>query len=152
MTKPDAAAILRGNLAGLRLAQAALERAWRSAPTVGAGPVFAEAEQDQIEVLSGRFARTTDYLINKVLRSLDRYELAADGTLLDLINRAERRGIVASARELRRMKELRNEIVHEYLPAGQAELLVDLRTLVPAWLEAVARTLQLAAEIPDRKA
>lgn len=45
------------------------------------------------------------------------------------------------------MKELRNEIVHEYLPAGQDELLADLRTYVPALLAAVKQTLNVADEV-----
>lgn len=81
-------------------------------------------EHDAIEMLASRFSRTTDFLVNKVLRAIDRYELEPEGSLIDVINRAEKRGLVESARVLREMKELRNEIVHEYLPAGLAERLV----------------------------
>lgn len=91
-------------------------------------------------MLASRFSRTTDFLVNKVLRALDRYELEPEGTLLDTINRAEKRGLVASARLLREMKELRNEIVHEYLPAGLAELRADLLRYTPHLLEVAART------------
>jgi len=60
--------------------------------------------------------------------------------LIDVLNRAEKRGLVESARLLREMKELRNEIVHEYLPAGLAELLGDLRRYAPLLLEVAGRT------------
>jgi hypothetical protein len=38
------------------------------------------------------------------------------------------------------MKELRNEIVHEYLPSGLAELRPDLLRDSPQLLEVAART------------
>lgn len=43
------------------------------------------------------------------------------------------------------MKELRNEIVHEYLPSGQIDLLADLKIHVPMLLETGKRTLELAS-------
>lgn len=144
MTEPTATSVLEENLAGLRLALATLERTWQEAQELGAGPVYTDRELDLIEVLAARFARTTDFLVNKVLRSLDRFELEPEGTLIDVINRAEKRGVVANARDLRRMKELRNEIVHEYLPSGQIDLLADLKTYVPLLLETGKRTLEHA--------
>lgn len=62
-----------------------------------------------------------------------------------MIHRAEKRGVIADARDLRRMKELRNEIVHEYLPSGQIDLLADLKTYVPRLQEAGRRTLEHAS-------
>jgi hypothetical protein len=50
-----------------------------------------EAQLESVEAFTGRFARAVDLLVNKVLRSLDRVELKADGTLLDVVNRAEKR-------------------------------------------------------------
>ncbi|MDD2762949.1 MAG: hypothetical protein PHE83_03120 [Opitutaceae bacterium] len=145
MTAPAAKSVLQENLAGLRQALATLERTWQEAQALGAGPVYTDRELDLIEVLAGRFARTTDFLVNKVLRSLDRFELEPEGTLIDVINRAEKRGVIASARDLRRMKELRNEIAHEYLPSGQIELLADLKIHVLMLLEAGKRTLAHAS-------
>jgi hypothetical protein len=138
---PNAAAsVLRENVAALRLALASLRRAADQCAALGSGGAFNPAELDAIEVLASRFARTTDLLVNKVLRALDRYELEPEGTLLDVLNRAEKRGLVEAARELREMKELRNEIVHEYLPAGLAEMLADLRQATPRLLAVAERT------------
>jgi hypothetical protein len=146
MSKSNSADLLRENLAGLRLALASLERTWAQARELG-GPDYQDKELDLIEVLGARFARTTDFLVNKVLRSLDRHELEPEGTLIDVINRAEKRGLIAQARDLRRMKELRNEIVHEYLPHQQVELLADLKVQVPLLLETGQRLVAYADKV-----
>jgi hypothetical protein len=144
---PLAAAVLRENVQGLQQAIASLQRATDGCAKMGDGPSFTFAELDAIEVLASRFSRTTDFLVNKVLRAIDRYELEPEGSLIDVINRAEKRGLVESAGVLREMKELRNEIVHEYLPAGLAELRADLRRLTPSLLAIAQRAVAHAEQL-----
>jgi len=72
-----------------------------------------EQQLESAEAFTSRFARSVDLLVNKVLRSLDRMELNPEGTLLDIIHRAEKRGLVGSADELREMKDVRNMIAHD---------------------------------------
>jgi hypothetical protein len=81
-----------------------------------------ESDIESIEAFSSRFARTVDLLVNKVLRALDRVELLPQGTLLDVINRAEKRGFVRRAAELREMKDVRNIIAHDYAGAQAGEV------------------------------
>ncbi len=80
---------------------------------------------DALEALSSRYGRFADILINKLFRALDWYELLESGSLIDVLNRAEKRGImtVETGREI---KELRNKIVHEYDPAVVSELAEDI--------------------------
>ncbi len=84
-----------------------------------------------VEAFSSRFARTVDLLVNKVLRSLDRVELKPEGGLLDVVNRAEKRGFVARAAELREMKDIRNIIAHDYAGAKAAEIFAWCREQKP---------------------
>jgi hypothetical protein len=56
-----------------------------------------------------------DAILNKVFRSIDANELEDGGTRLDVVNRVEKRGIVASSERVRDLKDLRNDIVHEYV-------------------------------------
>ena len=67
-----------------------------------------------MEAFTSRFSRSVDLVTNKVLRSLDRVEMQHSGTLLDVVNRAEKRGFVESADQLREMKDVRNIIAHDY--------------------------------------
>lgn len=108
----------------------------------------ATAEQlESVEAFSSRFARTVDLLVNKVLRSLDRVELMSQGTLLDVVNRAEKRGFVAHAAQLREMKDVRNIIAHDYAGAKAAEIFVYCREQQPLLNEISTRVAQYSTTI-----
>ncbi len=83
------------------------------------------ADYDVLEALSSRYGRFVDILINKLFRAVDQFELMEGGTLIDTLNRAEKRGIV-TADTGRELKELRNIIVHEYDPVVVSKLAVDI--------------------------
>jgi len=65
-----------------------------------------EDEFDTFENLAGRYARMLDVILNKVFRSIDAIELEDGGTLLGVVNRAEKTGIVSSAERIRDLKDL----------------------------------------------
>ena len=74
-----------------------------------------EEDIEKIEVLFSRFSRSVDMLINRILRGIDLLELEDGGTKLDVVIRAEKRGFVESYEELIALKDLRNELAHEYI-------------------------------------
>ena len=86
-----------------------------------------EQQLESAEAFTSRFARSVDLLVNKVLRSLDRMELSPEGTLLDIIRRAEKRGLLGRADELREMKDVRNMIAHDYAGVRAAEIFAYCR-------------------------
>ncbi len=90
-----------------------------------------EAQLESAEAFTSRFARCVGLLVAKVLRSLDRAELKAEGTLLDVLNRAEKRGFIARAADLREMKDVRNIIAHDYAGARLAEVFAYCRQQKP---------------------
>jgi uncharacterized protein YutE (UPF0331/DUF86 family) len=69
-----------------------------------------------------------DLLTNKVLRALFAHELERVETMLDRLNLAEKRGFVASAGELRTLKEHRNRIAHDYAGAQMETIFAFCRT------------------------
>lgn len=90
-----------------------------------------DRQRESVEAFSSRFARTVDLLVNQVLRSIDRMELKTEGTLLDAVNRAEKRGFVTDASDLREMKDVRNVIAHDYAGAKAAEIFAYCREQKP---------------------
>ncbi len=72
-------------------------------------------EFGKFETLCGRYSRGIDFLIRKFFRNLDEYEFENQGTLIDVINNAHKRGLFESIDELRIMKDVRNSIAHEYI-------------------------------------
>lgn len=89
-------------------------------------------ELESVEAFCSRFARAVDLRVNKTLRSLDRLELLPPGTLLDVVNRAEKRGFTPRAADLRQMKDLRNIIAHDYSGAKMPEIFAYCREQKPA--------------------
>ncbi len=76
---------------------------------------LSEEDLEKIEVLFSRFSRAVDMLINRILRGIDILELEDVGTKIDVVIRAEKRGFVESYETLIAMKDLRNELAHEYV-------------------------------------
>ena len=100
---------------------------------------FSAADLDAFEALTSRFARLSDMILQKLFRGLDRIELEDSGTLLDALNRAEKRGLVDSAAAFREIRELRNEIAHEYAQEELSALFEGVLQHSPALLEIVRR-------------
>ena len=67
------------------------------------------------EALVARFARVTDIFIAKYLRSFSQKDDPAfQGSLVDTIHYAEKKGLIISAKVWIEIRELRNKISHEY--------------------------------------
>ncbi|MHB1665166.1 MAG: hypothetical protein ACYCT7_07900 [bacterium] len=92
-----------------------LDISYKKCNKTGIKNKYTKNELESFEALCARFGRTIDVFINKFLRGLDILELENIETRLDIVFRAEKRGFVDSADDLIAMKDLRNEIVHEYL-------------------------------------
>ena len=86
---------------------------------------FSFEELESIDSLTSKFGRTSDIYLQKVLRSI--WMLLREDTvpLIDLLNRAEKLMIIVSAEELLQMRDIRNQIAHEYLPEAVPELATE---------------------------
>ena len=93
--------------------------------------VFAPEEYDAVETLTSRYARTSDILIQKIFRSIDKVEMEDRGTMIDVINRADKRGLFETVDEIRETRDLRNKIAHEYSKEDLEKLFADVMRLTP---------------------
>ncbi len=98
-----------------------------------------DEELEVLETLSNRFGRTVDILINKVLRGLDLIELEDVSRKLDVVIRAEKRGFVRDYRILIEMKDLRKELVHEYIQENLKEKFKEVLEKTPILIEIVRK-------------
>jgi hypothetical protein len=72
-------------------------------------------DRETFESLTSRFGRALDFMLQKLLRTIDRIELTDDGSLLDRVNRFKKRGVLQDQIDYAILKDLRNQIVHEYI-------------------------------------
>ncbi len=112
-----------------------LERSFKNCAESGIKTQYSDEEYDAFETLASRFARTTDLIFSKVFRSIDAFEMEERGTLIDAVNRAEKRGIVEGIEQARELKDLRNVIIHEYIPEDFKNIFDELLALTPAVLK-----------------
>ena len=109
---------------------------------------FSFEELESIDSLTSKFSRASDIYLQKVLRSI--WMLLREDTvpLIDLLNRAEKLMIIVSAEELLQMRDIRNQIAHEYLPEAVPELakkVVVMTTLLQKNIEQTERFLSQRA-------
>ncbi|MDR0642126.1 MAG: hypothetical protein LBG07_06685 [Treponema sp.] len=129
--------VLKTNLESLKQSIKWLRRSYDICMGIGTKDNYTEDEFDHFENLTSRYARTTDLLIGKVLRSIDSVELMNSGSIIDAANGAEKRGIVESVSKLRDLKDLRNAIAHEY----ETE---DIKTLFSLALASSSQLFEIA--------
>lgn len=99
-----------------------------------------DAEWERWDALTIRFARLADVLTQQVFRAIDMAEfLPGDSTLVDRINRAEKRGHIQSAYVWKEIRDIRNQIVHEYASAQLRLLFQDVVRHAPELLACVER-------------
>ena len=106
--------ILVENLMSLEKSLNWLKRSYEKSLRIDLKQGMSKEEFDIMENLTSRYSRTIDLIISKIFRSIDAVEFEDSGTLIDVVNRAEKREIIDSSMRLRELKDLRNEIVHEY--------------------------------------
>jgi len=146
MTTQDGINILKENLDNLKDAEKWLRRSYEICKPLTDKDKFDEDDHDAIEAFSSRFARTIDYLIHKVFKNIDRVELEDIGTLIDVVNRAHKRGIIDDPEEVRELKELRNQIVHEYGETDITQHFNDLIEKTPEIFDFIKKTNQYCSK------
>lgn len=132
--------VLRKNIDSLTLSAEWTKHSYEKAKTIPLKETYHAEEFDTLEVLASRYARTTDMLVNKVLRSIDTVESEDSGTIIDIMNRTEKRGIVESAELLHTIKDLRNNIVHEYQIDAAPRFFKDVLNYTPVLLAIIGKT------------
>jgi hypothetical protein len=129
--------ILQENINILNLSAGWVQRSYEQTKSIEKNENYTAEEFDKLENQASRYARTTDMLVNKVLRSIDTVESEDIGTIIDIMNRAEKRGIVQSAGLLHIIKDLRNNIVHEYKIAEITRFFAEVIKYTPILLEII---------------
>lgn len=102
-----------------------------------------ELEESELEILesfSSRFARFSDLLISRYFRLLMlEKDPAFRGSLIDLLNQAEKHAWISSKNTWLRIRELRNLASHDYEAENYQALYQELIQLTPELLHVSIR-------------
>ena len=99
--------------------------------------VFSDQDKESSEALTGRFSRLSDFLVQKIFRTVDEAELIFDGTIIDRLNRMEKRQVISSSEKWKALRLLRNDIAHEYLMDEAKVTLIEAHKNSPILIDAV---------------
>jgi len=98
-------------------------------------------EYDKLETLTSRFARTTDILFNKVFRSIVLIETGSNKSLLDTLLYFSKVKLIENNEKARFLKELRNDIAHDYLQEDLFELFENIMAHTDELITLAERTI-----------
>ncbi|BCD67964.1 hypothetical protein [Nitratiruptor sp. YY09-18] len=118
--------------------------------SIGIKNCYTPEEFGKFETLCARYSRGIDFLIRKIFRSIEIYEFENPGTLIDIVNNAHKRGLFEDIEELRIMKDLRNDIVHEYIEENFIEIFDEVLMYSEKLIEIMENTLRYLQELENR--
>lgn len=118
---------------------------------IGIKKEYSIEEFGKFETLCSRYSRGIDFLIRKIFRTLDEYEFENQGTLIDVVNNAHKRGLFDDIEKLRIMKDVRNTIAHEYIEDDLVEVFDEVLQYCETLIIIIENTLNYIEEISNAK-
>lgn len=98
------------------------------------------SREEPFEVLTSRFARAADLYTQKLLGFLFRFLKEPDMTFIDKCHYLEKIGLLSAAAELFQIRDLRNQISHEYALDSLTKIHQDVMAMTPKLIELIGRT------------
>ena len=115
----------------LEKSMTALAYSYEKCDDIGEKEEYDLEEQESFEALTSRFARTSDILTQKVLKTLFILLQENIKTIIDAANFLEKLEVIEKADDLLNIREIRNQIAHEYVDSDIKALFFDVLRYVP---------------------
>ena len=93
---------------------------------IGQKTEYTFEELESFDSLTSKFARTSDIFLQKIIRTIWALLHETQMPLIDVLNKAEKLSIIESSDQLIEIRDIRNQIAHEYLPEAIQELIPDV--------------------------
>ena len=107
-----------------------LQHSFRKANNMKLDGAFSEEDLEALESFTSRFARYSDLVIMKYFKLLAlEKDPAFRGSVIDILNLAEKYGWISSSQTWRRIREMRNFSAHEYSPEAVLNLIPEFLRL-----------------------
>ena len=122
---------------------------YKECSSIGIKKSYSIDEFGRFETLCSRYSRGIDFLIRKIFRTLDEYEFENQGTLVDVVNNAHKRGLFEDIEKMRIMKDIRNTIVHEYIEDELTEVFEEVLEYTDFLIDIINTTLNYMDKISN---
>jgi len=112
---------------------------------IGQKEEYTFEELESFDSLTSKFGRTADIFTQKVLRTSWILLHEPFVPFIDLLNKAEKMNLIQSADQLLEIRDLRNQIAHEYIPEAITELIPEVINHCPNLIANINQTKQFIA-------
>ena len=113
------------HFAALEKASSSLIYSYDKCRVIGEKDEYDLEEQESFEALTSRFARASDILTQKVLKTLFILLQENIKTIIDAANFLEKLELIENADDLLNIREIRNQIAHEYVESDIINIFLD---------------------------
>lgn len=94
--------------------------------TIGVKNHYSFEEQESFDSLTSKFNRTSDLFTQKVIRTIWMLLHEPFSPFIDMMNLGEKMQILLSAEQMIEIRDMRNQIAHEYIPEAIRDLIPDV--------------------------
>ena len=127
--------LLQSELVLLQAAVDTLQMSVSKCKTIGIKENCTFEELESFDSLTSKFNRTSDIFTQKVLRSVWMLLHEPFVPFIDMMNKGEKMLMLQSADQMIEIRDLRNQITHEYIPEA-------IRDLVPEIIELTSQLIE----------
>jgi hypothetical protein len=119
----------------LQAAVDTLQLSIRKCQLIGIKESYTFEELESFDSLTSKFNRTSDIFVQKVLRSVWMLLHESFIPFIDMMNKSEKMLMLRSADKMIEIRDLRNQIAHEYLPEAICDLIPEVIELTSQLIE-----------------
>ncbi|WP_372774336.1 hypothetical protein [Mangrovibacterium sp.] len=107
---------------------------------------FTFEEMESFDSLTSKFGRTSDLYTQKILRTVWMLLHEPFVPFIDLLNKAEKMGLIGSADQMIDIRDLRNQITHEYIPEAITGLVPEVLEYAELLMQNIGSTYKFIKE------
>lgn len=122
MSVENVKAVLKANQDALEIALPSFLRSLEKCRVFDLESPLSFEVEESFDALTSKFARVSDIFTQKVLKSFVILTREDAPTFMDRMNLCEKLGVIPSAEDLIDIRDLRNQIAHEYLSNNLVEV------------------------------
>lgn len=137
---------LKRDLADLEFAVEGLTMSFTKCDSIGIKNQYNFEEQESFDSLSSKFARTSDIYTQRIFKTIFLLLRENPKSFIDRANLAEKLEIIPSADSLIIIRDLRNEIVHEYVSSELSRIYTEVLGQYSNLIDAIDTTKKFVQE------
>ncbi|MBP1641197.1 MAG: hypothetical protein H6Q17_2780 [Bacteroidetes bacterium] len=112
-----------------------LQRSVDKCRSISGKTTYSFEEEESFDSLTSKFGRTSDLFTQKIIRTIWILLHEPFVPFIDLTNKCEKMEIIHSSDSLIDIRDLRNQIAHEYIPSAIHELIPEVLLLADSLIQ-----------------